>query len=184
MEKRIKEDEIEGTTGGQEKKKYRIMSLYRLPVAGTRGCSSIRFSSVPTRQPHNQRTIRVVSSLFLDILGDHRWPLMKVYCTFCHGLHIAFSDDWIENRSSTIALLETDVTTKRMSESALGTWKDVFHRLVPSRFSHCYRRFPCFFYQLPSFPATSISKPNTRKPVYLVRSSRKRSFLPREGINK
>lgn len=31
---------------------------------------------------------------------------MKIYCTFRRGLHVAFSDDWIENRSPAIALLE------------------------------------------------------------------------------
>lgn len=34
--------------------------------------------------------------------------LMKVYCTPYRGLYVAFSDDWIENRSPpSIALLET-----------------------------------------------------------------------------
>lgn len=32
--------------------------------------------------------------------------LMKIYCTSRRGLHIAFSDDWIENRSLAIALLK------------------------------------------------------------------------------
>lgn len=31
-----------------------------------------------------------------------RWALMKIYCTFHRGLHVAFSDDWIENRSLAI----------------------------------------------------------------------------------
>lgn len=34
------------------------------------------------------------------------WALMKIYCTFHRGLHVAFSDNWIENRSLAIALLE------------------------------------------------------------------------------
>lgn len=34
---------------------------------------------------------------------------MKIYCTFRRGLHVAFSDDWIENRSLPIALLQPTV---------------------------------------------------------------------------
>jgi hypothetical protein len=31
---------------------------------------------------------------------------MKIYCTSRRGLHVAFSDNWIENRSPAIALLK------------------------------------------------------------------------------
>lgn len=33
---------------------------------------------------------------------------MKIYCTFRRGLHVAFSDDWIENRSLAIGAGDLD----------------------------------------------------------------------------
>lgn len=51
--------------------------------------------------------ITVPSVPFPGFSSAHRrWALMKIYCTSCRGLHVAFSDDWIENRSLAIALLE------------------------------------------------------------------------------
>ena len=83
---------------------YEFIPACRGSVQGV--CSSIRFSTVPpSNVPRNQRTIRIASP-FPSIPADHRWVLMKVYCTFRQGLHVAFSDDWIENRSLPIALLE------------------------------------------------------------------------------
>lgn len=38
---------------------------------------------------------------------------MKIYCASRRGLHVAFSDDWIENRSPAIALLEPTVGISR-----------------------------------------------------------------------
>jgi len=47
------------------------------------------------------------------------WALMKIYCTFHRGLHVAFSDNWIENRSLAIALLEP--TTEHLAERQADT---------------------------------------------------------------
>lgn len=61
---------------------------------------------------------------------------MKVYCTFCHGLHIAFSDDWIENRSPSDPRPDRVIGNGRVArneclESVLESWKDVFYPTVP-----------------------------------------------------
>lgn len=50
--------------------------------------------------------ITVPSVPFPGSSAHRRWALMKIYCTSYRGLHVAFSDDWIENRSLAIALLE------------------------------------------------------------------------------
>lgn len=120
---------MKGKAKGREKEKCGIMSLYRLTA---RVCSCIRFSNVPPRS----RITNVVSALLplcLNILADHRWPLVKVYCTFHHGLQVAFSDDWIENRSFSIALLEMNVDRANiLNLCAKAGEKDASHRLVPS----------------------------------------------------
>jgi len=89
----------------EQKEKYDITSLYR----GFRGRYKSLFGFEYSILKHPSWASITVPSVPFPRPAVRRWALMKIYCTFRRGLHVAFSDDWVENRSLPIALLELTV---------------------------------------------------------------------------
>lgn len=92
----------EGTK--REKKEGKMRYYEFIPDFLSRYKSLFRFEYSILNQP-SWASITVLHYPYL-FPPARWWALMKIYCTFHRGLHVAFSDNWIENRSLAIALLE------------------------------------------------------------------------------
>lgn len=166
---------IEGATKGQEKKKmwdYEFMPrvVYRL-AAGIQGSSRI-FDFRAFHSPHNQPIIHVALPLprpFQVIIGGHSWKYIALSATVytLHSLMIGLKID--PPPSGRSRYWKRTGGTERMSRIRAGKLERCF---LSCRTLSRVSSFSCFFPELPSSsPTTSISKPNTRKTVYLVRSA-------------